>query len=174
MAAVEFLIDGGDPAFCAPREQTCCFTGHRSIPLDCYDRLKEETILRVKELIARGYTHFIVGGALGFDTLAARIILLMKESRPELCLTVAIPCPNQADGWSAESRARYQKIIEHADRAILLSHGYHRGCMMKRNRFMVDNSSACIAFLAKESGGTVYTANYAKKCGVELICVLSS
>lgn len=44
-----------------------------------------------------------------------------------------------------------------------------RGCMHKRNRHLVDNSSACISYLTENKGGTFYTVNYAKSKGVEVI-----
>ena len=41
--------------------------------------------------------------------------------------------------------------------------------MHKRNRHLVDNSSLCIAYLTKESGGTAYTVNYARQSGLTII-----
>lgn len=46
---------------------------------------------------------------------------------------------------------------------------YTKGCMHKRNRHLVDNSSVCVCYLNRESGGTAYTVNYAKKNGLEII-----
>lgn len=40
---------------------------------------------------------------------------------------------------------------------------------VKRNRHLVDNSSACISYLTENKGGTFYTVNYAKSKGVEVI-----
>lgn len=41
--------------------------------------------------------------------------------------------------------------------------------MFRRNRYLVDNSSICIAYLTKNKGGTAYTVDYAKKLGVTVI-----
>jgi hypothetical protein len=38
--------------------------------------------------------------------------------------------------------------------------------MHKRNRHLVDNSSACIAYLTESKGGTAYTVDYAEKHGL--------
>ena len=46
---------------------------------------------------------------------------------------------------------------------------YARGCMHKRNRHLVDNSSVCVCYLNRESGGTAYTVDYAEKQGLEII-----
>ena len=38
--------------------------------------------------------------------------------------------------------------------------------MFKRNRHLIDNSSLCICYLTKNSGGTAFTVNYALKKGL--------
>ena len=59
--------------------QTCCFTGHRKIPLDQLEsvtqRLRDAVIASIKD----GYLYFGAGGALGFDTLAAKTVLNLKK-----------------------------------------------------------------------------------------------
>ena len=169
MATLEFIGDLTGNYLSYPREHSCAFTGHRVIPRADYERIKNNTVAAVTSLLSRGFYHFLVGGALGFDTLAARIILMLRESHPEIRLTVAVPCEGQTDGWREADRVRYEKIIEHADRAVLLSRGYSRGAMLKRNRYMIDNSAACIAYLTKNRGGSAYTVNYARERGLEII-----
>ena len=46
---------------------------------------------------------------------------------------------------------------------------YAKGCMHKRNCHLVDNSSVCVCYLNRESGGTAYTVRYAGKKGLEII-----
>lgn len=41
--------------------------------------------------------------------------------------------------------------------------------MFKRNRHLVDNSSVCICYQTKETGGTAYTVEYARKHGLRII-----
>ena len=41
--------------------------------------------------------------------------------------------------------------------------------MFKRNRHLVDNSSVCVCYLTKDSGGTAYTVRYAKEKGLEIV-----
>lgn len=42
--------------------------------------------------------------------------------------------------------------------------------MLKRNRFMVDNSNfAIVAWNGRKTGGTYYTLSYAKKLNKEII-----
>ena len=42
----------------------------------------------------------------------------------------------------------------------------------KRNRHLVDCSSACICFLTKHEGDTAYTVDYAKQMGLDITNVV--
>ncbi len=64
--------------------------------------------------------------------------------------------------WRSTSKAQ-------ADKVVYTSQEYTRGCMFKRNRYLVDNSGVCVCYLARDAGGTAYTVNYAKRQGLEII-----
>lgn len=151
------------------REKACCFTGHRTIPpgerRELARRL-EETVLR---LYRRGVRYFGAGGALGFDTLAAQAILRLREECPGIRLILVLPCPSQTKGWKPEDAAEYEQIKSQADQVVYTSQEYTRGCMHKRNRYLVDHSGVCVCYLTKDSGGTAYTVRYAKAHGLEII-----
>ena len=150
------------------REKTCCFTGHRNILLERYQPIFNKTEEIVKSLIKNGYLYFGVGGALGFDTLAAFVILRLKECHPDIRLILVLPCRSQTRSWSSEDVRIYESIKEQADKVVYTSEEYTRGCMHKRNRHLVDNSSACIAYLTESKGGSAYTVDYATKHGLSV------
>ena len=58
--------------------------------------------------------------------------------------------------------------MSRADRTVCVSEHYFKGCMQKRNRFLVDNSILCIYWLTNETGGTKYTVKYAQSKGLKL------
>ena len=60
------------------------------------------------DLIENGYRYFGVGGALGFDTLAAQTVLDLKTSYPHIKLILVLPCLSQADSWSLHDQRRQQ------------------------------------------------------------------
>ncbi len=151
------------------RDKTCCFTGHRRIPADLRAVIAVEIEKRVTELIGQGYIFFETGGALGFDTVAAQVVLRVRDRYPSIHLVLVLPCRNQTDGWSEHDRRMYNYILNAADDVIYTSEEYARGCMYKRNRKLVDDSSVCICWLKHPSGGTLYTVNYAEKCGIKII-----
>ena len=75
------------------RQNCCCLTGHRSLPSDP-DRLAElrQNLRRlICDLAQQGITTFYTGGALGFDTMAAMMVLELKSRLPQLRLHLALP-----------------------------------------------------------------------------------
>jgi len=151
------------------KEITCCFTGHRTIPMGQLNYVKNLLNRTVEELIAKGYSVFAAGGALGFDTMAAQCVLNLKFKYPRIKLLLILPCLEQTKGWSEYDISVYEDIKNKADEVIYTSLNYTKGCMFKRNRALVDKSSVCIAYLTKKTGGTAYTAKYAVEKGLQLI-----
>ena len=149
--------------------KSACFTGHRDIRAASEEHIREKLVTLLQDLIGKGYTDFYNGGALGFDLLSAEAVLELREKYPQIKLHFIMPCNNQTRGWREESIIRYQSIRERADEVKCLSSVYYDGCMQARNRYMVDNSELCIAYLERATGGSAYTARYAEKNGVTVI-----
>ncbi len=160
------------------RSATCCFTGHRTMLYEEKQRAAQGIHSAVKSLVKRGVRHFITGGALGFDTVAAATIINMRDNETlfdddgnvvKISLTLAVPCPTQSDRWSFANKTMYNSIAKSADEIIMVSETYTRDCMSRRNRYMVDNSAYCICYVTQKSGGSYYTMNYAKEAGLGII-----
>ena len=151
------------------KEKTVCFTGHRTIPMLKKWKIEKKLKATLEALIDNGYCYFGAGGALGFDTIAAQTVLGLKKKHPEIKLILVLPCKNQTRGWEEKDVSVYESIIEQADKVVYTQEHYDRGCMFKRNRHLVDNSSVCVAYLTEEKGGTAYTVNYANQKGVKVI-----
>ena len=153
------------------REMTACFTGHRSIPLIQRAAVRRRLEKTVRDLIAKGYRYFAAGGALGFDTMAADTVLRLRREFPEIKLILVLPCKTQAARWSERDREIYEKQKAAADKVVYVAEQYYNGCMLVRNRRLVDNSSVCVAYMTHTGGGTAYTVNYAGRSGVPVISV---
>ncbi len=150
---------------------SCCFTGHRNINMSNTDSLKNKLEAEIVRLIKIGYKNFFAGGALGFDTLCAKTVIDLKKIYPDISLTLALPCLEQSHKWSYEDKFIYENIKFHCDDIVYVSEHYTASCMHKRNRYMVDNSSAVICFKVYDRGGTFYTVNYAMSKNVPVINV---
>ncbi len=153
---------------------SCCFTGHRVIPSEKLDYITADTERAVRILAEAGYRYFICGGALGYDTLAAQVVLKVAEEYP-IKLFLALPCRNQTEKWmnrkgGEESIREYQRLKALATGIHYVCDFYRDGCMKERNLWMVEHSSFCIAYyngspksgagqtyrLARDNGNVIY------------------
>ena len=148
------------------QNRVCCFTGHRDFEQTV--TAKQRLILEklINNAIACGFTTFVAGGALGFDTAAAEYVLKKRREDPRVRLELVLPCADQDVRWSPPQKARYRKILAAADHTECLNEHYTDGCMYQRNRRMVEKSAVCIAFCQKTYGGSFFTVNYAKEKGL--------
>lgn len=151
------------------KNQTCCFTGHRKIPPERYEVIAERLRCQITALIHQGVLYFGTRGALGFDTMAARSVLELRELYPQIRLILVLPCKKQTRGWSDADVVMYKRIKKACDKYVYISDAYTSDCMYKRNRHLVNFSSYCICYLTKRTGGTAYTVDYAKKRGLTVI-----
>lgn len=151
-------------------EKTVCFSGHRILH-EPKEEIQARTETAVKKCIEQGFDRFIVGGAVGFDALAAETVLGLKENYPNIKLIMALPCPPEERSlkWNQVQKKQYYEIIKQADKVYTLSLQYTDSCMLDRNRYMVDNSKCLICYLRKRRGGTVYTVKYAEKQGLKIL-----
>ena len=132
-------------------EQTCCFSGHRHLPKQQILHIHNLLVKRILKLIHIGVNTFICGGALGFDTLAALAVLKIRSIYPHIQLILALPSPQQTNGWDSNDIEVYQTILKQANQIIYMSQEHHSGCMHMRNHYMVDNSLYCICYLVNQT-----------------------
>lgn len=145
------------------RQQTCCILGNRLLPRGQADEIAarlEEKILKLRDL---GVTRFFTGGGLGFDTLAAQVVLRVRDAHPDISLVLVLPCRDQAAKWPAAAVATYEHIKTLAAEIIYTAETTSRGHILKRNRYMVDESDYVLTHLSKTSGRTAQTIRYAEK-----------
>lgn len=148
---------------------TCCFSGHRRIPGSLYDELEYRLSCTLESLVMRGFRYFVNGGALGFDTMSALLVLKMKNRYPDIKLIMELPCRDQDRYWRQQDKEVYAGILAGADEVLYTADSYYNGCMHERNRRMIDRSSVCICYLTEDSGGTYYTVMKAHSSGLEII-----
>lgn len=147
----------------------CCFTGHRHIDKNKTAALSVALDRCIAALFEEGFTEFRTGGARGFDTLAALRVLNFKKQHPACRLSLILPCPEQAEGWSQGERALWERILTEADEHRFVETAYSSHCMHLRNRTLVEGSDCCVAYLTENRGGTLYTCSYALKNGLRFI-----
>ena len=161
---------------------TCCFTGHRPKSLPCGYNEEHPACLKIKTQLRRmisgliekkNVTHFISGMAQGVDMWAAEIVLEYREEFPDIILEAAIPCKSQTSGWNVKYKDRYDHLLSLCDKVTILQKYYTHDCMMKRNRYMVDNSDYIVAVWNGNMSGTEKTIKYAVQQGKPVYCINS-
>lgn len=146
--------------------RACSVTGHRVMEKDIEKApLKEIFIKLIKD---GGYDTFLIGMALGFDTLCFQVLEKIREEE-NIKIIACVPCRSQADKFSVVQKKEYDRMILSADEVVLISEKYTKECMRKRNEFLVDNSSVIVSYLRRDFGGTKQTVNYARKKGIKII-----
>ena len=141
-------------------------TGHRTV--ENLNEGKLEDVFRL--LIKKGYDTYLVGMAVGFDTICFNILDKLRKEF-DIKIIACIPCKEQSKFYKNKDKETYEEFLKKADKIVCFSDEYFNGCMQVRNRFMVDNSSVLIAHCKYFKGGAVYTLNYAKKKNKEIINV---
>ena len=160
----------------AAKQESCCFTGHRPEKLPWGENEQDPRCLALKRRIAaaaeaayeKGYRHFICGMARGCDWYFCESVLDLRERRAGVTVEAAIPYPKQADGWPEADQRRYHSLLDRCNQQIMVSNFYHRGCLLRRDRYMVDHASLLIAAFNGTTGGTSYTMQYAIRRGIEI------
>ncbi len=161
-------------------EYTACFTGHRPQNLPCGFNETHPACLKIKYQLKRlikglidkkNVAHFISGGALGVDMWAMEIVLELKEEYPNITLEAAIPCRSQADRWNSKSQVRYNRLLSLCNKVTFVGERYTADCMMKRNKYMVDNSDYIVAVWNGTPSGTGKTVAYAIEIDKTVYCI---
>ena len=150
-------------------EHTCAFTGHRpeKLPWGYNEEdfrclaLKERMWKAVQELYDCGYRHFLCGMAQGCDLYFCETVIALRCLAVGVTVEAVIPHAGQAERWSADQRARYERLLGMCDQKRVLAPFYDRGCMQRRNRYMVDHASCLLSVYDGSGGGTGYTVGYA-------------
>ncbi len=153
------------------------FTGYRPDKLPFRESDTDESYLRFRRilykiicrLIELGYTDFVSGVALGFDTWVAEDVLRLRAEHRDVTLECAVPFPSQADKWRERDRIRRERILAAADSVVTTSPTYTPHAFFHRNRYMVDEADAVVCCYDGKSGGTAYTVDYARQAGKTII-----
>lgn len=161
------------------RSITCAFTGHRPKKLpwgtdegsEACRALKRSIADTVEALYEAGFRHFICGMALGADMYFGEAVAALREEREDVTLEAAVPFSGQADRWSAGNRLRYERLLACCDERTVLAPHFTHGCLMERNRYMVDHAAVLVAVFDGSPGGTKNTIAYAGEQGVDIVCL---
>ena len=140
----------------------CSFTGHRQIEHDKRSALIELIGRAIEYAYNEGCRDFMCGGALGFDTLAAREVIRFRMTHKDVRLVLALPCIEQDLKWSEAQKNSYEFTLSSADEVVYASDNYTKTCMAERNRFLAERCDILIAYAGRSSSGAAQTVRMAE------------
>ena len=153
----------------------CCFSGYSTFNLSNanpdYQNLKKTIKFVIKNLLFQGYAYYLCGFDQGTDLYFAESLCELKASYPELRLESVIPYENQGESWPDNERERYYNLLAKCDKETILNTQYKNGCVIERNKLMIDHSEVLLVIFDGELSLTMQAIQYAKKSSKNIICL---
>jgi len=149
-------------------DKICSFTGHRTIQKEHREKIAALVSSAIAFAYESGVRTFLAGGAVGFDTLAAKSVISFRQLHPDVRLIILIPCKNQSKKWHEPEKLMYEYILSVADGVEYLSDEYYDGCMKERNEALAERCDMLIAYVGRAIGGSAQTMRIAKRLGKEI------
>ena len=107
--------------------------------------------------------------AVGFDLAAAEVALKLRNEFADIEVVAVVPFEGMKSRFSASQRRLFDEVLSEANKVITIASSYSTSVYAQRNNYLVDNSSACIAYFDGSKGGTAYTVRRAIKGLLHLI-----
>ena len=137
---------------------TVTFCGHSELS-DRDSTIRAWLSATVESLILRGAKLFYLGGYGDFDSMAASVVWEQKQKYPEIESLLVLPYLDSSlnrNGYDGTTYPPLEKVPR-------------RFAIIKRNEWMVDNSSVLVGYVLYEWGGAVKTLKYAQRKKKEII-----
>ena len=116
-----------------------------------------------------GYRNFLCGMAVGFDIEAAEVVLSLRSELEGIKVVAVVPFEGMEQRFSKGWRRRFERIMKEADEVVTLASHYSVEVYSVRNNFLVDNSSALVAYFDGSKGGTAYTVRRGVKKALRIV-----
>lgn len=150
------------------KEKICCIIGEQQISTRDINWIVMQLSVEIKKLINDGVTTFISGGVIGFDTIAASMIIALKEEYPHIKLIFALPYKNHSRYWKKKNLPFYEQLLTEADEIYYTSDKFFSNSENERDRFMAENSKYFLCH-AKNNKLIEWTNNVLKEYGITII-----
>ena len=150
----------------------CCVTGNRPEKFS-FERIENDFKYisylsclydAMDDLMNNGCTYYISGMARGADMDFADAVVSHKFNDNEIILEAAFPY--FIDFSKSDKSLKKWEILSDCDYINFISPYYSKGCMQKRNKYMVDKADIVLAIWnGRKEGGTWNTIKYARSKG---------
>lgn len=102
----------------------------------------------------------------GMRLYFAEAVLRLQEQAEGISLEAWIPCPEQPNRWKEPDQARYRTLLSPVQPGPCGGTGVCPGCMLRRNRAMLQAADWLISVYDGSGGGTGAAVAYANRLGL--------
>lgn len=134
--------------------KSCFFIGHREASSELLPILRQTIEKHISEY---GVTEFIVGGYGGFDHLAAKAVISLKQQHPKITLSLLIPyhpAERPIETPPGFDNTYYPPGMEKVPRRLAI---------IRANRYMVEHVDYLIAYAWHPASNARDLLEYARK-----------
>lgn len=134
--------------------KSCFFIGHREASSELLPILRQTVEKHISEY---GVTEFIVGGYGGFDHIAARTVISLKQQYPKITLSLLIPyhpAERPIETPPGFDNTYYPPGMEKVPRKLAI---------VRANRYMVEHIDYLIAYAWHPASNARDLVEYARK-----------
>lgn len=134
--------------------KSCFFIGHREASNKLLPILRQTVEKHISEY---GVTEFIVGGYGGFDHLASKAVISLKQQYPQITLSLLIPyhpAERPIESLPGFDNTYYPPGMEKVPRKLAI---------VRANRYMVDHVDYLIAYAWHPASNARDLVEYARK-----------
>jgi len=135
------------------RRKRCFFIGHRDTPHEVFELLRAAV---EKHIVEYGVTEFIVGHYGGFDSMAAKAVIVAKKRHPHVSLLLLLPyhpAEHPIETPEGFDSTYYPEGMETVPRSFAI---------IRSNRYMVDHADHLIAYAWRPASNARDLVDYAR------------
>lgn len=144
--------------------KTCCISGHRDIPDDKIEYVRQELRKEVLSAIEDGFVTFLSGFEQGADLLFASIVAELKQENNLLELEAVIPFSER----QGEKDEEYKRLIQYCD-CVSVHNEDSCNSFFKRKAIMLEESRRVIVvYDGRRTGGTAFAVRAAMALNREI------
>ena len=115
---------------------TCCFAGHRDIPVGEETKIMTRVYHRIQPLIQQGVIYYGVGGTLGFDRMMTEYLIKLRKENKRLKIIEVLPYDGYRKKWPEEEQAKAALLDKQMDKIVYYSKEPSRGAFLARDRHL--------------------------------------
>lgn len=146
----------------------CCIAGSKVFSEDCLPDMLFELNSKIASLIAQGVTHFLCGGAPGFELIAASLIIAKKKTGAAISLILALPASSAYPSRN-DHQLLLSRLTKEADGVIYLSCEQETDHARQYYHDLVNMSSVLLFAPSPGTQGLSQTLSYARQSGLKII-----